>query len=349
MQEAKIWGRGPHGEQVKVWTISSRSGLRARFMNLGAVLLSLDVPDRTGKEADIVLGYRDLESYFRNQSCFGALVGPNANRIGKARFRLNGLSYQLEKNDGDNNLHSGSDSFHHRVWDLTDLREDSIAFSITSPHMDMGFPGNLTLTVRYRLDENRQLTIDYEGSCDRPSLFNPTNHSYFNLAGHNSGRILNHLLQIHADSFTYADAASIPDGKIRSVEGSPMDFRTPKPIGRDFGADYDQLIWAGGYDHNWIPKNYDGRVRPVAALYDPGSGRRMTVSSDLPGIQVYTGNYIDEREFGKGGCHYPKQGGICLETQYFPNAINVSSFIPPLILPGRPRRSRTVFAFSVDG
>lgn len=347
MRESKIWGQGPHGEDVRVWTIANRKGLRARFMNLGAVLLSLEVPDRRGETADIVLGYRDLESYFRNSACFGATVGPNANRIGRASFELEGRRYQLEPNDGGNNLHSGSDSFHHRVWQLVAASENSVSFSITSPHMDLGFPGNLTLTVHYRLSEDNQLMIDYEGLCDRTSLFNPTNHSYFNLAGHNSGQIFDQLLQIRADSFTYADTASIPDGQIRPVEDSPMDFRLPKPIGRDFKADYDQLNWAGGYDHNWIPRDCHGQVRPVAALTDPVSGRRMTVSSDLPGIQIYTGNDIDAHENGKGGCHYPKQGGICFETQYFPNAINIKNFTSPLIYAGQPVHSRTVFAFSV--
>ena len=347
MTESEIWGRGPHGEEVRIWTISNRRGLRAKIMNLGAVLLELDVPDRRGETADIVLGYRDLESYFRNFACFGATVGPNANRIGQAAFELEGRRYQLEANDGVNNLHSGSDSFHHRVWQLAEAGENSISFAITSPHMDLGFPGNLTMTVSYQLSEDNRLIIDYEGICDRTSLFNPTNHSYFNLAGHNSGQVFDQLLQIPSDAFTYADAASIPDGQIRSVEDSPMDFRVPKPIGRDFKADYDQLKYAGGYDHNWILRDCNGQVRPVATLSDPVSGRRMTVSSDLPGIQFYTGNYIDEREIGKGGCHYPRQGGVCLETQYFPNAINVESFTSPLIYAGQPVHSRTVFAFSV--
>lgn len=342
-----LWGQTAEGEDIFTYTLEGQSGIRAKFMNYGANLLELWVPDANGKLADVVLSYQDPASFAVPGATYGALVGRHANRIGGAAFTLNGKTYHLEKNDGENNLHSAPHPLHQRIWDV-DYQEDArrITFFYDSPDGDMGFPGELKIHVTYSLTEDNALRIDYEASSDIATVCNLTNHSYFNLAGHDQGNILDHILQLDSDAFTWASKDSIPDGRIIPVTGTPMDFRIPKTIGRDIDADYDELKWAGGYDHNWVLNTTRGTLSQFGSLIDPKSGRVMTFYTDLPGVQVYTGNFINPEEVGKGGVHYQPRDGVCFETQFFPNALNVPSFEQPVTTPGVPMKSSTVYKFT---
>lgn len=358
--EKKLWEQSTEGEDIYVYTLTNHNGMSATVMNYGANLLTLNVPDASGKTADVVLGFDKLENYFDNPACYGCCVCRNANRIGGASFTLNGTTYELEKNDGNNNLHSGSHALHHRVWDVTFLQEDgsyiedetkasdqTITFTYDSPNMDMGFPGNMLIGITYTLGDDNSLRIDYHALSDEDTIFNPTNHSYFNLGGHDSGTVLNHEMQVYTEEFTYANEQSIPDGTIRKVAGTPMDFRKPKQIGDDIDADYDQLIWAKGYDHNFIVnKDNDETMTHAATLHDPISGRTMDVYTTLPGVHIYTGNFIGDADAGKNGRKYQPRDGVAFETQYYPNAINVPSFPQPVVKCGEAGGSSTLFKFS---
>lgn len=352
----RSWGKAPSGQTITIHTISNAAGMTATLMNYGAIVLSLSVPGPSGTATDVALGYSNITNYYVNDPCFGSPIGRNANRIGGAAFTLDGTTYELEKNDGDNNLHSGSDRYNHRVWTVLSDEADSISFQLKSPDGDQGFPGNLTMTVTYTIAPDNTLIIDYSGLSDRKTVWNPTYHGYFNLRGQGNGDILSHELTVFADSLTYADAASIPNGDIREVADTPMDFRKPRVIGADIDADYDLLQFAGGYDHNWIlnrtddlrESGLDGNGLTIyknAVLHDPWSDRSVTVYSDMPGIQVYTGNYITN-SFGKGGFSYARRSGIALETQYFPNALNIPSFEAPIIEGGKKAFHRTAYRFS---
>ena len=334
---------------VYKYTIKNGSGMTAEVINYGAILRKLRVPyeDRT---IDVVLGYESLDAYTTTTCYYGATVVPHANRIGGATYTLNGVTYELEKNDGNNSLHSGTKTLAKQVWEVTNYSENSITLAIEKPDMDLGFPGNLTVTVTYTLTDDNSLKIYYTGLSDKDTVFNPTNHTYFNLGGHKSGTILDHTLKLAADSFTWADSESIPHGEITPVKGTPMDFTTEKTVGQDIDADYDPLNWALGYDHNWIIRpDYNtenaSEMIEFATLRSPKTGITMKMYTDLPGVQVYAGNYIVESEFGKGGIHYPKRGGICFETQFFPNAINVPSFPQPVIKAGEKFESTTIYKF----
>ncbi len=342
-----LWGKTPEGEEIFTYTLKNSQGMTAKFMNYGANLLELWVPDADGELADVVLGYEKLEDYFGNEPNFGCTVGRNANRIGDSVFHLNGKEYKLDVNDGKNNLHSGFHPLHHRIWNaVADDNNNQIIFTISSPDGDMGFPGAMEITVTYTLEEDNSLRIDYRAVSDTATVFNPTNHTYFNLSGHNSGSVLSQVLQLDSDYFTWASRDSIPDGTIIPVDGTPMDFRIPKTLGRDIELDYEQLVWAGGYDHNWILNTNPDELTQVGSLMDPKSGRVMTFYTDLPGIQVYTGNYIKDTEVGKGSYNYTMRDGVCFETQYFPNAVNVPSFAQPITTPGIPMTSTTIYQFT---
>ncbi len=348
MKVKKI-GMTPAGEDIMTYTLTNAAGMRVVVSNFGANLMQIWAPDRAGNFADVLLGYPDAEA-LQNLDCFfGGLIAPHANRIGGAAYTLDGRTVSLEKNDGDNNLHSGSIGLHKRIWDVTFNEADhSITLIIVSPDGEFGFPGELVLSVTYTLTEDNRLMIDYEARTDAPTPFNPTNHAYFNLSGHDSGDILDHVLTIDADAITWADAASIPDGRFIEVEGTPMDFRTPHRIGDRIDDDYEQLKWAGGYDHNWVLNHESGHMDCVAVLFDPASGRKMEVYTDLPGIQFYSGNFIETGMAGKDGASYPKRAGLCLETQYFPNALNVSAFEQPVLRPGDTAHTTTIYAFSAE-
>ena len=334
----------PDGREAHLYTISCGS-LTAFVTDFGAALVRLLVPDAKGVTEDVVLGYDDAEGYLRSDGCLGATVGRCANRIGGAQFSLNGKAYPLAKNDGENNLHSGPDYWFQRLWTLQDSGADYLTFALHSPDGDQGFPGSLDFSVTYRLTETA-LHLHYHGLCDRDTVLNPTNHSYFNLAGQGrTGDALSQVLQLNADFFTPAGPDSIPTGELGAVADTPMDFRREKPIGRDIGVDYTPLHYQGGYDHNYVLRS-PGLTHLAARLRDPGSGRVMEVYTTCPGLQLYTANYLNNR--GKGGVFYPERSAVCLETQFYPDSVNHPNFPSCIQKANVPFDSETVFAFSAQ-
>lgn len=348
--EKEIFGQTEDGQTAYLYTVENSNGVKAVYTNYGAILVSLFVPDKDGKSEDIVLGYDELPRYFKNSPNFGATIGRHGNRIGGAKFTLNGETYELDKNDGNNNLHGGFDGYHKRLWDAETYTSDEgevIEFTYESKDLDQGFPGTLNVSVKYILTEDDSVIIEYNAVPDKDTVVNLTNHSYFNLAGHNSGTILDQIAWMDSDEMTFADEEAIPNGELRKVENTPMDFRTPKVIGKEIESDYDQLVWGKGYDHNWVLKTNRDEVSLVASLLDEKSGRYMEVFTDLPGIQFYTGNFLDGTEVGKGGVNYVQRSGLCFETQYYPNAINVPSFPQPVTKAGETYHTVTIYKFSV--
>ena len=336
----KPFGVLPGGEQASVYTITC-GNMRADITDFGATLVRLFVPDQNGNVADVVLGFDDAASYIKSTTYFGATVGRNANRVGGASFMLGNKKVQLERNDnGVNNLHSGKQSFAFRMWNVEKHTESSITFSIQSHDGDQGFPGKAEVFVRYSLESGGVLHLTYDAISDKDTVFNLTNHTYFNLAGHDKPELaMNQIMTMPARFFNAADAESIPTGELRSVEGTPMDFRTPKPIGRDINQDYDALNLQGGYDHN-----FEVFANPCAIVTDPVSGRTMAVSTDCPGVQFYSGNFL-KGETGKDGVSYCYRGGFCLETQYYPDAVNHPEWPQPVVKAGERYHSETRYIF----
>ena len=334
----KTFGILPTGEEAFLYTISCGK-LTAAVTDYGATLVSLLVPDAQGSVADVVLGYDSFEGYRDGDAFLGATVGRNANRIAGSAFPLNDMTIRLKANEGPNNLHSGPNCFHTRMWSVLYHQDNAIALELNSPAGDQGFPGKATIRVTYRLDTTGGLHIVYDAVCDRDTVFNLTNHSYFNLAGHEKTETaMDQLLTIPGRFFNPDDAESIPTGELRSVAASPMDFRRPKPIGRDINEDYDALKLQGGYDHNW-----EVFCNPCAYLSDPVSGRNMSVSTDCPGIQFYAGNFL--KETGKDGVYYGKRSGIALETQFYPDALHHPEWPQPITRAGEKYHSETVYRF----
>ena len=335
-----FFGTRPGGEETSLYTISC-GGITAVITDLGATLVKLLVPDADGNPADVVLGYDNSDDYVSNPCFLGATVGRSANRIGGASFELNGRTFNLTPNENTNSLHSGPDFYHARLWKVLSHTESAISLELFSPHGDQGFPGNATIRVTYSLDTEGGLHIVYDGVSDQDTIFNLTNHSYFNLAGHNNtAAAMDQLLMIPGRFFNAADALSIPTGELRKVDGSPMDFRVPKPIGQDISEDYDALNLQGGYDHNW-----EVFCNPCAILQDSVSGRTMAVYTDCPGVQFYAGNFLNGLS-GKDNTVYGKRSGICLETQYYPDSIHHPEWPQPVTKAGEPYHSETVYRFS---
>ncbi len=334
----KIFGQLPTGETAYLYTLSS--GLfKATVSDFGATLVNLWVPDKNGVIDDVVLGYDSLEAYAADTMYMGAIVGRNANRIAKASFVLNNKTYRLSDNEGGNNLHSGPDIFNIRMWDVVEFDDSHIRLHLFSPNGDQGYPGNAHIYVTYTL-EGDALKISYDAISDQDTVFNLTNHSFFNLCGQeHQEKAYSQILSMPARFFTPSDAKNIPTGECRSVEGTPMDFRKPKPIGRDVFVDYEPLNLANGYDHN-----FEVFCNPCATLSDPESGRSMAVSTDCPGIQLYTGNFT--YGMGKGGVEYKIRCGIALETQFFPDSVHHPEWAQPFTKAGERYRSETVYRFT---
>ena len=330
--------------EATLYTLKNKAGMVMEVSDFGATLYSLLVPDREGNLCDVVLGYDSPEGYMGPSGTgFGATIGRNGNRIGNATFTLNGKTYILDNNNDANNLHSGLDYYHYRMWNVKEVSENSITLSLHSPDGDQGYPGEFNVEVTYTLREDNALQIDYLGFPEEDTIVNMTNHSYFNLNGHASGSILEHELWVDADAFTITDEGLIPTGEIVSVEGTPMDFRKKKLVGRDIEEDYEPLIVAGGFDHNWCLNN-DGAYKKVIELSSELSGIAMEVYTDLPGVQIYSGNFLRE-EFGKQGIVYKHRQGICFETQYYPDAINHPNFPSPVCKAGEAYQTRTTYLF----
>lgn len=345
----KSFGKTSQGEEATLYTLTNGNGMKVSFTDYGANIVSIIVPDAKGNMADINLGYENLAGYEVNPPGLGSFIGRHGNRIGDAKFELNGKVYELEKNDGKNNLHGGFKGYNKFMYETEVFEDDDIAsveFSRLSPHMEQGFPGNLDITVTYSLTEANELVIEYLAVSDRDTLVNFTNHAYFNLSGHNSGTILDHKVWMKANQFTATTKDLIPTGELIDVTGTPMDFRTLKAIGKEIDADYEPLITAGGYDHNYVLDINGGEVEKVAELVDDKSGRKMEVFTDLPGMQLYTGNFLTPQQNGKEGATYDKRHGVCFESQFFPNSCNIPFFQSCVLKAGKEFDSVTIYKFS---
>lgn len=335
----KTFGTLPGGRETFLYTIAC-GGITAQITDFGAALVTLNVPDKNGNIDDVVLGYDDCLGYLRDGCFLGSIVGRSANRIKGSRFRIEDKTYSLVPNEGENNLHSGPEYYHIRMWNVVAHESDSITLELISPEGDQGFPGKAQIRVTYSLDTQGGLHIAYDGVCDKDTVFNLTNHSYFNLAGQNkTEKAMDQILSIPGRVFTVADNESIPTGEVRSVADTPMDFRKPKAIGQDIGEDYEPLNLQGGYDHN-----YEVFCNPCAQLADKESGRMMAVYTDLPGVQFYAGNFL--KETGKGGVWYGKRSGIALETQFWPDSVNHPEWAQPFTKAGERYHTETVYRFT---
>lgn len=341
----ELFGKTTDGTEIYKYWIENEEGMKAAVINYGAILVNLLVPDRDGKVDDVVLGYDTLEPYFDNGSFFGATVGPNANRIGGAAFEIDGVKYQLDVNDGVNNLHSHMEKgYHKRVWEARE-GENCVEFSLQDEDGSMGFPGNKKIQVTYTLTEDNELRIHYQGTSDRNTIINMTNHTYFNLSGHGNGLIHDHVLTLNASNYTPIVPGAIPTGEIAAVAGTPFDFTAGKHIGDEIEADNEQLKMTSGYDHNWVIDGADGTLRKFADVTEPGSGRHMEAFTDLPGVQFYAGNCITVQD-GKEGVKYGPRSGFCLETQYYPDTANKPQFPSAVFGPDRKYDTTTVYKFS---
>ena len=341
------FGKTPDGEAVDIFTLVNKHGLKAKVMTYGALLAELHVPDRNGRFADVVLGFDRLDGYLKGHPYFGTTTGRYANRIAKGQFTLDGKTYTLAKNNGPNHLHGGIKGFDKRVWKAVALDTDkgpSVIFSYLSLDGEEGYPGNLLCTVVYTLTDDDELRIDYEATTDKATVVNLTNHAYFNLAGAGEGDILGLELTLNASRFTPVDDTSIPTGEIKAVAGGPMDFTKPKLVSKDFAA---MTGTPGGYDHNFvIDQAKPGALTFAARVRHPASGRAMEISTTEPGIQFYTGNYLDGTVTGKGGVAYKKNFGLCLETQHFPDSPNRPGFPTVVLRPGQKYTHTTVHRFT---
>jgi aldose 1-epimerase len=339
------------GREVFLYTLRNKSGMEARISNYGGIVVSLSVPDRSHKPGDIVLGYDSLSPYLKVTPYFGAIVGRYGNRIGKARFTLDGKEYTLNANDGPNTLHGGPRGFDKVVWDAdetTPATQSVLALSYLSKDGEEGYPGNLKASVVYTVTDSNELRIDYAATTDKPTVQNLTHHSYFNLAGAGSGDILSHEVMLNADRFTPIDSGLITTGELRPVEGTPMDFRTPAAVGSRIGVKDEQLRLGRGYDHNWVLNRTGDGLSLAARVSEKTSGRVMEVWTTQPGVQFYSGNFLDGTCIGKGGRPYAYRTGLCLETQHFPDSPNKPSFPSTVLRPGEKFTSTTIYRFSTQ-
>ena len=330
------FGKTKEGKTVTKYLLKNKNGMEVSVMDLGATIVSVLVPDRNGVKRDVVLGYDTPQEYQDHTCYFGAVIGRNANRIGGAKIVLGDREYQLEKNDNGNNLHSGKNGFHAVIWSVEQQKEDEITFFYLSKDLEQDFPGNMTAKVTYTVTDDNELSIAYEAVSDQTTVANFTNHAYFNLNGHDSGCMENQELEILASYYTpVKDGEAIPTGDVEKVAGTPMDFRKMKKIGQDIGADVEQLKFVGGYDHNFVLDKADGTMQLAARA-----------RSEESGIQLYAGNFIG-KQTGKGGASYDSRHAFCLETQYFPNAVNEPNFKSPVLEVGDTYRSQTKYSFYV--
>lgn len=344
------FGKMEDGTAIALYTLTNSNGLSMQVMNYGGIIVSLKVPDKDGNMDDIVLGYDSLQPYVQNNPYFGALIGRYGNRIAKGKFSLDGKTYSLDQNNFGNHLHGGSHGFDKRVWAIRE--EDSpkgVALKLTyrSPDGEEGYPGNLEATVIYTLTDDNTLEIDYRATTDEKTIVNLTNHAYFNLGGTRSPDILSHELMIDADHIIPVDKTLIPSGPFMPVKGTPFDFTSPVAIGKRIDDDHEQIRYGIGYDHCWVLNPATDSLRLAATLYEPQSGRRMEVFTTEPGIQFYSGNFLDGSLTGKSGSVYRHRSGLCLETQHFPDSPNRNDYPSVVLNPGEEYKSKTIYAFSV--
>lgn len=330
------------GSKPYLYKMKNDAGMEVQVSDFGATLVNVTVLDQDKNPVEVVLGYEDAAGYENGTAAIGAIVGRNANRIGGACVTINGIDYKLAENDGKNNLHSGPDVYQKRMWRVVENGDDHVTFLLHSPDGDQGYPGKAHIEVTYTLTDENEVTIHYHGTADADTIFNITNHSYFNLNGHESGEVLGQKVWIDADTFTPSDEETVPTGVILPVEGTPMDFRLMKTLGRDIEEDYIDLKFGRGYDRNYV-LNGEG-FRKAAEMLAEESGIRMEVYTDLPGMQLYTANYVED-ETGKGGARYHWRHGVCFETQYFPDAVNKPQFQSPVVKAGDAYDTTTTFKF----
>lgn len=344
------FGRTPEGQEVEIYTLRNSNGLEARIMTYGGIVVSLKTPDKSGHFEDIVLGYDSLNDYLKRNPYFGALVGRYGNRIAKAKFSLDGTTYSLATNNGSkNHLHGGLKGFDKVVWtaEPTDTANGpALQLSYLSKDGEEGYPGNLPVTATYTLTHENALRLDFEATTDKHTICNLTHHSYFNFRG--AGDVLDYLVQINAEQFTAVNAEVIPTGELRSVAGTPLDFRKPTPIGDRINSNDEQIQFAGGYDHNWVFKKPAGHLAPVARVADKISGRCMEVFTTEPGMQFYTGNFLDGTIIGKARRQYHRRHAFCMEPQHFPDSPNHPQFPSVELKPGQVYKNTIIYKFSTE-
>lgn len=342
------FGKTPDGAPVKIFTLRNARGAEVKISNYGGIVTSLKVPDRDGKLGDVVLGYGTLDEYLKASPYFGCLVGRYGNRIAKGRFTLNGKTFQLATNNGVNALHGGVKGFDKVLWDGKPVESKlgpALQLDHVSKNGEEGYPGNLTVTAVYTLTDDNSLRLDFTATTDKDTVVNLTHHSYFNLAG--SGDILGHEVMIASDEFTPVDATAIPTGELKAVKGTPFDFNTPATVGARINDDDEQLKFGKGYDHNWVIKKPAGQMGLMARVTEPVSGRVMEVLSDEPGLQFYSGNFLDGTIKGKGGQVCPFRGGFCMEPQHYPDSPNQPNFPSTVLKPGDIYKNSIIYKFSV--
>jgi aldose 1-epimerase len=341
------FGKTAEGHAVDIFTLKNFNGMTAEITNYGGIVVSLSVPDNKGNFEDVVLGYDNFDKYLKNKPFFGAIIGRNSNRLENAAFEINGIEYKVTKNEGENQLHGGITGFDKVLWkaEAVEGKEEALLLSYTSKDGEEGYPGNLEVKVTYALTEDNSLRIDYHAVGDKDTVVNLTNHSYFNLSGHGAGDILEHKVMINADKFTVNDEASLPTGEIREAKGTPMDFSTLTAVGKNIDSEYEQIRFGKGYDHNWVLNTIGNLQEKAAEVVDEKSGRIMEVYTTKPGVQLYTGNFLDGSEIGKSCAVYNRRNGLCLETQYFPNALKHKHFPSPILKAGDEYKHTTIYKF----
>lgn len=338
-----------NAQKIDVFTLKTQQGMEVKIINFGGTVTSIKVPDRDGKFADVVLGFENPDDYLKPHPSFGTVVGRFANRIAKGRFKLNGVEYKLAINNGENHLHGGIKGFDDVYWTAEEIKSSqgpAVRMTYLSKDGEEGYPGNLKVTMVYTLTNRNELRIDYTATTDKDTVVNLTHHSYFNLAGEGNGDILNHQLKLNASRFTPTDAGSIPTGELRNVAGTPFNFLKPTAIGARINQDEEQLKFGNGYDHNFVVDGVAGRLRQAAVVTEPTTGRVMEVWTTEPGIQLYTGNFLDGTLVGKSGKAYERRSGLCLETQHYPDSPNKPNFPTTKLKKGSVFRSVTIYRFS---
>lgn len=349
--EKECFGKTPDGRNVTLYKLTNANGVRADITNYGGIVVRLLVPDKDGKLGDVVLGYDKLDDYIKDTPYFGCIVGRYGNRIGKGKFAIDGTEFTLATNNNENHLHGGLKGFDKVVWDAETLqcprKGVGLKLTYTSKDGEEGYPGNLKCNVIYTLTNSNELKIEYEAETDKPTVVNLTNHSYWNLAGAGNGDILSHELMINADHCTPVDKGLIPTGEIAPVKGTPLDFTKATAIGVRVNADYEQIKFGGGYDHNFVlNKDKPGEMTLAAKVYEPTTGRVMEVLTTEPGVQFYCGNFLDGSNIGKGGKVYKHRYGFCLETQHYPDSPNKANFPSVVLRPGEKYETTTIYKFS---
>lgn len=344
----EAYGKTADGKEVELYTLTNDKGASVKFISYGGIITEINVPGRWGRLGNVVLGFKTLGDYETKNPYFGCITGRYANRIAKGKFSLDGKDYQLELNNNPNTLHGGKVGFDKRVWTVKPLEGAAAELSYLSPDGEEGYPGNLQIKVTYEWTNDAELKISYEATTDKPTVVNLTSHSYFNLAGDGSGSIENHLLSINAAGFTPIDGTGIPTGEIREVKGTPFDFRRAVPVGARIRGNDEQLVNGRGYDHNYVIDKKEGEVALHTSLYDPSSGRTLEIWSDQPGLQLYTGNFLDGTTFGTASRQYRQGDGIALETQHFPDSPNQEKFPSTRLDPGQTYKTVTTHRFYAD-